>query len=176
MKNDNCDKIEELLVDFADGLLSEQDTMLVEKHLNGCPDCRDTEIALKESLEMAQVIWHDNLAVPVKNHRRLVSRYIQIAAGILFLMGLFFAGHSNRKDTTGNIEIAHASSLPTLREIELQIEWEGIAARLLAKADLIKQNPDRVPNSTEHVQNEYRHIIAMYPETETAKKAAKLIH
>ena len=65
MKNDNCDKIEELLVDFADGLLSEQDTMLVREHLDDCSACRDTAIALKESLEMAQVIWNDNLAVPV---------------------------------------------------------------------------------------------------------------
>ena len=177
MKNDNCDKIEELLVDFADCVLSKQDTTLVRKHLDGCQDCRDTVKALEESLTMAQLIWNDNLAEPAVRHRRTAARkYIQIAAGLLFVIGIFFAYHAKDKTTTAPPEIAVASTLPTLDEILLQIETEGIAARVLARAELIQQNPDRIPNSAKHVQNEYRHIVRMYPETATAKKAAKLIH
>jgi hypothetical protein len=176
MKNDNCKQIEELLVDFTDGMLSEQDTLLVKQHLKDCTTCTDTVRALEESLSMAQVVWNDNLTEPATKHRRPVSRYIQIAAGLLFVAGLFFASDNKPKDTTAPPEIARAAALPTMREIELQIEWEGIAARLLAKAELIKQNPDRVINPQEHLQNEYRHIVRMYPETTTAKKAAKLIH
>lgn len=174
MKNDNCKQIEELLVEFADDTLSEQDSLLIQEHLNSCQDCAQTVKALKESLIAAQMIWQDNLAEPVTK-RRPVRRYIQIAAGILFVVGLFFAGHTTPKDTTTLSDIAQAGSLPTLHEIELKIEWEGIAAMLFAKAELIKQNPDRVANSTEYVQNEYRHIVEMYPDTMTAKNVAKLI-
>ncbi len=176
MKNDNCKQIEELLVDFADGVLDEQGDMLVRRHLQGCQGCRQTVKALEESLSMAQVIWDDNLtAAATKRHRHTI-RYIQIAAGLLFAIGLFLAGYNaNDKADTGDVEIAQAASLPTFEDIKLQIDMEGIAARLLAKANLIKRNPDRVPNADEHVQNEYRHIIQMYPETATAKKAAKLI-
>jgi hypothetical protein len=176
MKNDNCKQIEELLVDFADGELNDTDAATVKQHLEVCADCTDTVKALEESLSMAQVIFNDNLTEHTTKHRRPVSRYIQIAAGLLFVIGLFMASHNKPKDTTVPTGTTQASSLPTMREIELQIEWEGIAARVLARAELIKQNPDRVINPDEHLQNEYRHIVRMYPKTETAKKAAKLIH
>lgn len=177
MKNGDCKQIEELLVDFADGVLDEFDEKLVKRHLDGCQDCRQTVEALEESLSMAQVIWDDNLDKSATKRHRHTLRYIQIAAGVLFAIGLFLAGfHANDNDKTGDVEIAQAASLPTFADIKLQIEMEGIAARLLAKADLIKRNPDRVPNADEHVQNEYRHIVKMYPETATAKQAAKLIH
>jgi hypothetical protein len=176
MKNDNCKQIEELLVDFTDGVLNETDAAIVKQHLEDCTDCTDTVKALEESLAMAQVIFNDNLTEPAKKHPRPISRYVQIAAGILFVAGLFFANYNKQQNVTPPTNTARASALPTMREIELQIEWEGIAARVLARAELIKQNPDRVTNSAEYLQNEYRHIVRMYPETATAKKAAKLIH
>ncbi len=176
MKNDNCKQIEELLVDFADGELNEFDRVLVEEHLDGCPSCAETAKALKNSLSMAQVIWQDNLDGPIVK-RRPVRRYIQIAAGLLIVAGLFFVSYNKPEEaTTSEIEIAQADTLPTLAEIELQIEMEGIAAMVLARAEMIKKNPGKIANPAEYLQSEYRHIVKMYPETLTAIKAAKLIH
>jgi hypothetical protein len=176
MKNDNCKQIEELLVDFADGELNGLDLALVREHLDSCQSCAGTAKALKESLSMAELIWDDNLSEPATK-RLPFNRYIQIAAGILFVIGMFFAYNPNPKNTTPPpTEIAQATQLPSFAEIEYQIAMEGIAARLMAKAEMIKQNPDRIPNADKHIQNEYRHIVAMYPETLTAKKAAKLIN
>jgi uncharacterized protein YhaN len=80
MKNDDCKQIEELLVDFTDGVLDESDEKLVKRHLDGCQDCRQTVKALEESLSMAQVIWDDNLDKPATKRHRHTLRYIQIAA------------------------------------------------------------------------------------------------
>ena len=176
MKNDNCKQIEEVLVDFTDGVLNETNAATVKQHLEDCTDCTDTAAALKESLSMVQVIFNDNLTEHTVKRRSHFGRYIQIAAGILFVAGLFFANYNKQEDVAPPTNTARASALPTMKQIELQIEWEGIAARVLARAELIKQNPDRVSNSAEFLQNEYRHIVKMYPETATAKKAAKLIH
>jgi hypothetical protein len=111
-----------------------------------------------------------------KQHKLLKYAGVALSAAAMIFLAVMLLQTSKEKDGTGDVEIAQAGSLPTFADIKLRIEMEGIAARLLAKADLIKRNPDRVPNADEHVQNEYRHIIQMYPETTTAKKAAKLIH
>jgi hypothetical protein len=111
-----------------------------------------------------------------KQHKLLKYAGVALSAAAMIFLAVMLLQTSKEKDGTGDVEIAQAGSLPTFADIMLQIDMEGIAARLLAKADMIKQNPDRVPNPVEHVQNEYRHIIQMYPETTTAKNVAKLIH
>ena len=170
--NYDCGQIEELLVDFVDGQLEPKQQATVETHLVDCENCRKLAKALDDSMVLTQVIWNDNLTAPA-GKKIVIGRFVQMAACILFAAGLFFTFYNktdNNADQTGPV-----SASLTFAEIQRQIDIEGLAARLLAKAEIIKQNPGRVPNPDEFVQKEYRYIVKMYPDTHSAKKAAKLI-
>ncbi len=58
---ESCKEIADVLVDYADGQLSAERASNVAGHLAECSDCRDLLRGLRESLELAQVIWQDSL-------------------------------------------------------------------------------------------------------------------
>jgi len=55
----------------------------------------------------------------------------------------------------------------TFAEIERKITESGSAARLLAAAELLSENP----KAEAIVKQQYRHIVDTYPETAAAAKA-----
>ena len=61
MTDRSCEEIRDLLVDYADGELSPQDSQAVAEHLAGCPECREIVKGLERSLNLATAIWLDNL-------------------------------------------------------------------------------------------------------------------
>jgi len=161
----SCKDIEEMLIDYADGQLSPGDTSTVTEHLARCESCRKIHDALQKSLELAGVIWADanteteNIRIPAVKLRKIRwSRYAAVAAGILLLATASVVWRTSVKP-----EVTE----PTFAEIERKIAESGSAARLLAAAELLGDNPE----TETIVKQQYQHIVETYPETAAAAKA-----
>lgn len=161
---ESCDNFAEMLVDYADGGLSAEQSAKVAEHLTECDHCRTLLEALHKSLELAQVIWQDNLGqtetiripAPARTRRRSWPRYA--AAAILIVSAI---------SITSRIINKPPKSEPTFAEIEQKITEAGNAARLLAAADLLGGYSDAEPI----VKRQYRRIVETYPDTPAAGKA-----
>jgi len=160
-----CKNIEQMLVDYADGLLSQTDTSMVAEHLAGCESCRRIHVALHKSIELAGVIWADahaeaeNIRIPTVKIRKIHwSRYAAIAASILLLA---------TASVVWRTPVKPKEAEPTFEEIERKIIDSSSAARLLAAAELLRDNP----KAETIVKQQYQHIVETYPETAAATKA-----
>ena len=165
MKKKFCKDIEQMLVDYADGQLSPSDSSMVGEHLAQCEECRNVLSALQKSLELTGVIWADGLAetenirIPAAKTRKIRRpRYAAIAASILVVATASVMWHTLTRPKTGEL---------TFAEIERKITESGSAARLLATAELLSENP----GTETIVKQQYRHIVETYPETAAAAKA-----
>ena len=161
----SCENIELMLVDYADGQLPASDTSTVTEHLAQCDECRNVLDALQKSLELAGDIWADSLAetesirIPAAKTRKIRRpRYAAIAAGILVVATTSVMWHTLTRPKAGEL---------TFAEIERKISESGSAARLLAAAELLGENPD----VETIVKQQYRYIVETYPETAAAAKA-----
>ncbi|MCK4292498.1 MAG: zf-HC2 domain-containing protein [Planctomycetes bacterium] len=162
---ESCDNFAEMLVDYADGGLSPEQSTKVADHLSECEDCRALLNGLQKSLELAQVIWEDNLSqttetigipAPGRIRRRSWPRYA--AAAILIVSAI---------SITSRIINKPAKDEPTFAEIERKITEAGNAARLLAAADLLGAYSE----AETIVKQQYRRIVETYPDTSAASKA-----
>jgi len=162
---ESCDNFAELLVDYADGCLSAEQSIRVADHLSECDHCRRLAEALHKSLELAQVIWEDNLsqttetiriAAPARTRRRSWPRYA--AAAILIVSAI---------SITSRIMNKPVKDQPTFAEIEQKITEAGNAAKLLAAADLLGEYSE----AETIVKQQYRRIVETYPDTSAASKA-----
>ena len=162
----SCEKIEKMLVDFTDGLLSTGESNKVAKHLENCELCRETLGALQKSLALAGAIWDDGLAetkdiriiIPGKIRNIPWPRYAAAAAGIILLLTTSVVWQTLTKPVEKEINFA---------EIERSITEAGTAARLLAATELLAEYPD----AQTIVKDQYRYIVETYPETSAANKA-----
>lgn len=160
-----CEDIEDMLVDYTDEQLSPSDSNKVAEHLAKCEHCRKMHNALQKSLELTSVIWADSLAetenirIPaIKARKFRWPRYAVIAASI-FLVAT--------TSVVWRTIIRPKGSELTFADIERKITESGSAARLLAAAELLRENP----KAETIVKQQYLHIIATYPETAAAVKA-----
>ncbi|MGD0519372.1 MAG: zf-HC2 domain-containing protein [Thermoguttaceae bacterium] len=104
MKNETCDKIRLLLVDYSDGSLSANETRQIADHLAQCPACREEFRLLEHSLALAREVWNEAatnepLAVPrgIRTRRRTIRRplaWIGGAATISTVVVLLLFGQS----------------------------------------------------------------------------------
>jgi anti-sigma factor RsiW len=161
----SCKDIELMLVDYADGQLSPSDSSKVSEHLAQCRECQKLLDALHKSLDFAGLIWSDSLAetenirIPAAKIRKIRwSRFAAIAASILVVATTSAVWHTLTRPKGGEL---------TFAEIERKITESGSAARLLAAAELLSENP----NAETIVKQQYRHIVETYPETSAATKA-----
>ena len=162
----SCEKIEQMLVDYADGQLSQSDSNKVAKHLEKCERCQKILEALHEPLKLAGIIWEDGLTEtqeihsPIHGTRRKIpwSRYVAAAAGIILLLTTSIVLKSLIRPVEKELDFA---------DIERRITEAGTAARLLAATELLAEYPDVQPI----VKQQYRYIIETYPETSAANKA-----
>jgi hypothetical protein len=60
MKNEICQKIRPLLVDYSDGVLPADDVRQIAGHLAHCPDCRAELCLLEDSLSLAREVWNES--------------------------------------------------------------------------------------------------------------------
>ncbi|MBL7153830.1 MAG: zf-HC2 domain-containing protein [Phycisphaerae bacterium] len=162
---ESCDNFAELLVDYADGQLSAEQSAKVADHLRQCEDCRALLDGLQKSLELAQVIWEDNLSqttetiripAPARTGRRSWPRYA--AAAILIVSAISITSRLMNKP---------AKDQPTLAQIEQRITEASNAAKLLAAADLL----GGYSQAETIVKQQYRRIVETYPDTSAANKA-----
>jgi predicted anti-sigma-YlaC factor YlaD len=160
-----CEHFEQMLVDYADGKLSPNDSNKVTEHLAQCEECRNVLDALQKSLELAGIIWTDGLAetesisTPAAKTRKISwPRYAAIAASILLVATVSIVWHTLPKSKVNEL---------TFAEIERKINESGSAARLLTAAELLSENP----GAETIVKQQYRHIVETYPETAAATKA-----
>jgi len=161
----SCKDIEQMLVDYADGQLSPSDSNKVAEHLAKCEKCQKLMNALQKSLDLAGIIWTDGLAetesisTPAAKTRKISwPRYAAIAASILLVATVSIVWHTLPKSKVNEL---------TFAEIERKISESGNAARLLAAAELLSDNPE----AETIVKQQYRHIVETYPETAAAAKA-----
>jgi len=170
MNSDIWHPEEDLLIDYADGVLDPAESPQVAEHLETCLLCQRRVKALRESLALTHSIWQDNLEqledIQLHTARPLPWRRIRTAAACILLgASLFWASHHQ---TTSNEGIP---SVPSLEQIERDIVEVTIAAKLLAATDLMTKYPD----AKTLVQSQYRHIVEGYPHTPAAQNAKLLI-
>jgi predicted anti-sigma-YlaC factor YlaD len=166
----SCEKIQEMLVDYADGQLSPSESSEVAEHLEKCEHCRKILEALNKSLNLAGIIWEDGLTqtkeihIPIHGKARKIPwpRYAAAAAGIILLLTTSIIWRALLRPPEKEINFA---------DIERRITEAGTAARLLAATELLTDYPD---NET-IVKQQYSYIIQTYPETSAAKKAKSKI-
>ena len=161
----SCKDIERMLVDYVDNQLSKVDANKVTKHLLECEECQKLLDALQKSLELAGVIWADNLAetenirIPATKTRKIhLSRYAAIAAGILLVVAVSAVWHTRTRPKVNEL---------TFAEVERKINESGSAAELLAATELLAGQPDEQGL----IQQQYRYIVQRYPQTSSAVKA-----
>jgi len=165
-----CKEIEEMLADYADGLLSPGDSSKVAEHLADCDNCRKLLDALQKSLEIAGVIWTDGLTetenlrvAPSRGTGRIHwFRYAAVAASILLVATASVVWRASVKPKKAEV---------TFAQIERRITESGSAARLLAAAELLAEYLDARP----FVNQQYRYIVETYPQTSAATKAQSRI-
>ena len=161
----SCKDIEQILVDYADGQLSQSDSSKVAEHLSQCEECRKVLDALQKSLDLADIIWADGLPeiedirIPVAKTRKVRwSRNAAIAASILLVATASVVWHACTRPKVSEL---------TFAEIERKITESGSAARLLAAAEILSENP----KAETIVKEQYQYIVETYPETAAAAKA-----
>ena len=162
-----CNDIQEMLVDYADGLLPPAESKEVAGHLTECDDCKKLLSALQKSLELAEIIWEDGLneaqAIKTPGLPKTVKihwlRSAAVAAGILIITAVSVLWCSVNKP---NVK----QPVLSFEEIEKNINDSGNAARLLAATELLANSPQ----DKEFVEQQYRSIVERYPQTPTAER------
>ena len=165
-----CEEIREILVDYADGRLSQSDSNKVAEHLGKCKNCRRILDALQRSLELSEVVWEDGLAeinkirapTPGKAPKIRWSRYAAVAASILLVATASVLWRALTRP---------AKKQTSFAQIERYVTDSASAARLLAATDLLAKCTD----DEAFVKQQYRHIIEVYPNTTAAAKAKSRI-
>ena len=170
MKSEIWHPDEDLLIDYADGLLNPDESSQVTEHLETCSLCQRKGKALQEPLALTHSIWQDHLEeiedIQVPITRRFPWQRIQAAAACILLgIGLFWASHRQTAPKHAILPV------PNLEQIEYDITQATMAAKLLAAADLMTKYPD----ARTLVQSQYRHIVEGYPHTSAAQNAKQRI-
>jgi len=163
---ESCKEIADMLVDYADGQLSAEQSRTVGDHLARCDDCRKLLGGLQRSLDLAQVIWQDSLHQAERIHigrpaRVARHRWLQYAAAAAVILVI-----SATSIIWRTVHRA-APKQPTFAEIEQKITEAGNAAKLLAAADLLGGYSE----AETIARQQYRRIVETYPDTSAASKA-----
>ena len=130
MKNLSCQEIEEILVDYSDGLLSQEENMRVSQHLENCENCRNLLGALGRSLELSSLIWEDNLRdiekveieISPKVKKINFLKYVSIAASIMIIVTISLLWFSSDNNEEKPVEL-------TFEQIQKNINDSANAAR-----------------------------------------------
>jgi anti-sigma factor RsiW len=167
MNEKNCENPADILVDYANGELAEDEKTQIDEHLSQCQHCRSTVESLRRSLQLAEVIWDDGFEeIQVKSpvaHPKGVWRYLRWAAAAVLLIaaggGLIWKSISR--------PAPKPMDEPTLAAIQRQVARAGQAAELLAAADLLAHTP----GGGDVASKSYRFIAENYSDFPEAKEA-----
>ncbi len=163
MTRTTCEELADKIVDYVDGELPPPEAQSVDRHLAECDCCRQTAEALRRSLDLAKVLWSDNLAEPVAaapaGHGRILPRWsfypLAAAAGILLAVGLLVLP-SHQGPQSHAIRAEH---------VERQVARAGLAAELFAATQMLAQ----CEGTETIVEHQYQYILREYTDTPVAK-------
>lgn len=162
MTDKACDEIRDLLVDYADGELSPQDSQAVAEHLRQCPECREIVKGLERSLDLAKAIWLDNLEAGGSGAaagRRVIHwlRSPVIAAAVLLAVGGALLLYTLHKSPPATV---------TYAQIQEQVTRASAAARLLAATQILA----KCEGTESIVEQQARYILSHYGDTAAASE------
>jgi hypothetical protein len=163
MTEETCNRVANLLVEYADGELSGADADRVAAHLAECPGCQAELRLLQRSLELAQTIWQGTVPIfpqgkwdcppPNKLGRRRIQVAIGVAACLALLAAaatpwLFTSGESDsqvtdRAENTTEPEPQQIKAPQPVEDFDIEtfIARAGRRARLAASAELLATQP-----------------------------------
>ncbi len=171
MKPNECDAIQELLIDYADGEASNADGVRLERHLDHCGHCRAELKALRRSLFVAQSLWKDSaslvhgIKIPsCQRRRRSVLLTLSIsAAAALALLTIGLPQNSPRRDraVVHSEDADQGQSVLELEDIDIDMliqRNEGTARlataiRFLAAVPEMSQDKER---AEQYLRDMYR--------------------
>jgi anti-sigma factor RsiW len=157
MMNEPCSAIEELLVDFGDGQLTDAQHRRVAEHLATCPDCAEELRLLTRSLELTLAAWQASLAragefernrsaADRARPRRHVVVTACVAAGFLLwaVASTVWLVRQPRGGERPILAVAHDASLPasSAEEIDEFISRQARSARLAETVQLLASQPE----------------------------------
>jgi hypothetical protein len=165
----------EILVAYADGELSASEAQQIRKHIAHCENCRKMLKALQRSLLVTQAIWKSRQAQwPKKSSykkpilsRWLVRRLTAVAASILVLISIGVIRHALYRPTEKSFSIKPESKIQKIDDIEMEVHRAGLAAQMLAVADMLADQP----GAEQYAEKRYTYIINSFAGREESKKA-----
>lgn len=158
MMSDACSAIQELLVDFTDGQLTDAQHRRVAEHLATCTDCEEELRLLRRSLELTLAAWQASLPIAGEcagnmsaadraRPRRHVVPTACVFAGILLLAVASTVWLVQRPGVGQSpiLAVAHdanASQVSGTDEIDDFISRQTRAARLAEAVQLLASQPE----------------------------------
>jgi hypothetical protein len=165
----------ESLVAYADGELSPTETEQITKHIARCESCKTMMSALQRSLQVTQLIWQSDEAQwpkkysfkrPILN-RWLVRRLATIAASILLVVGVGVMRRVLYKPSDQIRPIRPEPMAAEIDEIEIEVQRAGVAAQMLAVADMLAAQP----GGQEFAVKRYNYVIKSFPKMNESEQA-----
>jgi len=165
----------ETLVAYVDGELPPAEVEQIIKHIARCESCKTMLSALQRSLQVTQVIWQSDEARWPKKHsfkrpilnRWLVRRIAAVAASILLLLGVGVMRRVLYKPSEQIRPIKPEPTAAEIDEIEIEVQRAGIAAQMLAVADMLAAQP----GGREYAEKRYNYVINSFPQRDESKQA-----
>ena len=184
MNEQTCELINDLMVDFSDGELSESQSAIVEEHLLGCPLCRRELSLLEESLWQAKAIWEESASGHMPGRVGGTSfarrrRTASLAAAAVAIVVLAFGAWVVREFDWSEppvppepVAVIVDSSSPTdsklaLSDINAILANEAQAARLAASAELLST----VPSLEHYTKQAEEYLAANYANSRAGQRA-----
>ena len=176
MKEHICHDISyETLVAYADGELPPSETEHITKHIARCEKCKTMLSALQRSLQVTQLIWQSDEAQWPKKHsfkkpflsKWMVRRIAAVAASILLVFGVGVMRRVLYKPSEQIRPIRPEPMAAEIDEIEIEVQRAGIAAQMLAVADMLAAQP----GGQEYAEKRYAYVINSFPQRDESKQA-----
>jgi predicted anti-sigma-YlaC factor YlaD len=176
MTSKTCDRLADLLVDYADGELPGAQAAQVEQHLATCPACRASLQRLEHSLDLARGIWRESLVGPPsgpsgKRFRLkpvLQTSLAACAAALLLAVGVWLFSRSPSPEIR---QTARKTFTEPAEEIDLHalLAREVQAARLAASVNQLASSSAAPSYQREAME----YLASAYPDTEPGRWAAR---
>ncbi len=176
MKEYICQDISyETLVAYSDGDLPPSEAEQITKHIAHCESCQTMLSALQRSLQVTQVIWQSDEAKWPKKHsfkkpilsKWLVRRLAAIAASILLVVGISVMRRVLYRPSEQIRPIRPEPMAAEIDEIEIEVQRAGVAAQMLAVADMLAAQP----GGQEYAEKRYAYVINSFPGRDESEQA-----
>ena len=153
MQKEECEIVQDLLLNYVDGVLSNSSKKLVENHLKGCRECNQrlhnikNDIAKTQEAEVKEVDYLKKVNKKIKNKKIIaIISLIILAIILIFNISVFV----NYYVGTGNVYIFLEEDITEKQKLEIEKvikEQENIKEyKYLSKEEVLNQFKKLVPN------------------------------